>query len=57
MGRNIFTGPKKGERPVFMHLYMPSKPVPQLIFGYYSVVTRDMWVFYGDYGLTAVRVL
>ena len=57
MGRNIFTGPKKGERPVFMHLYMPSKPVPQLIFGYYSVVTRDMCIIYGDYGLTAVRVL
>lgn len=45
------------EKPVFMHLYMPMKPVPQLIFGYYSVVVRDMCMIYGTYGLTAVRVL
>lgn len=45
------------EKPVFMHLYMPSKPVPQLIFGYYSVVAKDMCMIYGEYGLKAVRIL
>lgn len=45
------------ERPVFMHLYMPNRAVPHLIFGYYSVVVRDMCMLYGGYGMTAVRVL
>ena len=47
----------RNEKPVFMYLYMPSKTVPQLIFGYYSVVVKDMCIFYGEYGLKAVRIL
>lgn len=53
----INPGKAKKERPVFMHLYMPSNPVPQLIFGYFSAVSTNMCILHGEYGLTAVRAL
>ncbi len=48
----------KKEKPVFMHVYMPNRAVPHLIFGFYSVVIKDMTVFFGfRYASQSVRVL